>query len=205
LAHKSPTEAELRRKQDDTREQLNRDGAAGKYGKNVNVFGSGIEENPSGTARYLNARTEAGNQLYDDHLNRMMAPAFFGRLYTRFSPSVVYQCACEAVSGTGIRRFQSWYRQAKDYQQELREQVRAIDAKDPNSLHMLCDHNQAVEKWGVISKKPVDFAVVPKFQERDLPLGASLNLAIWDVGLLILLNFVLFAVAFLSFLRYDVR
>jgi ABC-type transport system involved in multi-copper enzyme maturation permease subunit len=204
-AHKSPTEAELRRKLDDMREQFDRDSAAGKFGRNVRTFGSSVDENPPGTARFVKARTEAANQLYDDHLNRMIAPAIFGRSYTRFSPAVVYQCACEAVAGTGIRRFQNWYRQAKDYQQELREQVRTIDAEDPNSLHLLCDHNQAVERWGVISKKPVDFDAIPKFQERDLPLGASLNLAMWDVGLLILLNLVFFAVTFVSFLRYDVR
>ena len=52
---------------------------------------------------------------------------------------------------------------------------------------------------------PVDFDSVPKFQERDLPLGQSLKLAIWDIGLLALFNLVFFAVAFVSFLRYDVR
>jgi hypothetical protein len=46
---------------------------------------------------------------------------------------------------------------------------------------------------------------VPKFRERELALGASLKLAVWDIGLLAIINLGLFAAAFVSFLRYDVR
>ncbi len=59
--------------------------------------------------------------------------------------------------------------------------------------------------WHTISKKPVNFNIVPKFQERDLALGQSLKLAIWDIGLLVLFNLVFFAASYVSFLRYDVR
>ena len=59
--------------------------------------------------------------------------------------------------------------------------------------------------WRAISHNPVDFAAVPKFQERDLGLGESLRLAVWDIGLLALFNLVFFAATFVSFLRYDVR
>ena len=52
---------------------------------------------------------------------------------------------------------------------------------------------------------PVDFDTVPKFQEKDPKLSESLKLAIWDIGLLALLNLVFFAASFVSFLRYDVR
>jgi ABC-type transport system involved in multi-copper enzyme maturation permease subunit len=46
---------------------------------------------------------------------------------------------------------------------------------------------------------------VPQFQERELPLGASLGQAVWDIGLLVLFNLVCFAAAFFSFIRCDVR
>ena len=42
---------------------------------------------------------------------------------------------------------------------------------------------------------------VPKFQERDLALGQTLKLAIWDIGLLILFNLVFFAAAYVSFFK----
>jgi len=85
------------------------------------------------------------------------------------------------------------------------EYVRGKDAEDPESLHLLCDHHRAISKWGVISKKPVSFDSVPKFQEQDLALGESLKLAIWDIYLLVLFNHVFLAAAYMSFLRYDVR
>jgi hypothetical protein len=61
------------------------------------------------------------------------------------------------------------------------------------------------KSWRTISHNPVDFDSVPKFQEHTMTLGQSLKLAIWDIGLLILINLGLFAGAFVSFLRYDVR
>ena len=104
-----------------------------------------------------------------------------------------------------INRFKSLYRQVKRYQAELKEYVRQKDAEDPDSLHLLCDHSQAIRDWGIMSKKPVSFDTVPKFQEQDLALGQPLKLAIWDIGLLILYNLVFFAAAYVSYLRYDVR
>jgi ABC-type transport system involved in multi-copper enzyme maturation permease subunit len=204
-ACESPTQAELQRRLAEVDKQNLDDAASGKFGKNAGSFGSNIVENPPGTARLVNARTEARNQVYEDHLNKMMAPLIFGRYYTRFSPTVLYQCASEAIAGTGITRFKSLYQQVKRYQQDLKEYIRSKDAEDPESLHLLCDHGQAIRDWGVISKKPVSFDTVPKFQERDLALGQSLKLAIWDIGLLVLFNLVFFAASFVSFLRYDVR
>jgi len=43
------------------------------------------------------------------------------------------------------------------------EYILGKDGDDPESLHLLCDHHQAISKWGVISKKPVrkeDYAKV---------------------------------------------
>jgi hypothetical protein len=51
----------------------------------------------------------------------------------------------------------------------------------------------------------VDFDTVPKFREKEWALGESLRLAIWDIGLLVLFNFVFFAASWVSFMKYDVR
>lgn len=204
-ACESPTQAQLQRGLAEVKKQINDDAASGKFGRNAGYFGRKEKENPPGTVRWYNALREAENQLYEDHLNKMMAPAIFGRSFTRFSPTVLYQCASEAIAGTGINRFKSLYQQVKRYKENLKEYVRSKDAEDPESLHLLCDHGQAISKWGVISKKPVSFDSVPKFQEQDLALGQSLKLAIWDIGLLILFNLVFFAASYVSFLRYDVR
>ena len=205
-ARQSPTEAELQRRLTEADKQIEDDSRSGKFGRNAGMFSSDPEKcNPPATARWTNARREAYNQVYEDHLNKMMVPVTFGRSFTRLSPTVLYQCASEVIAGTGINRFKSLYQQVKRYQQDLKEYIRSKDAEDSESLHLLCDHGQAIRDWGVISKKPVSFDAVPKFQERNLGLGQSLQLALWDIGLLALFNMVFFAASFVSFLRYDVR
>ncbi|MHC4520308.1 MAG: hypothetical protein ACYTAS_17105, partial [Planctomycetota bacterium] len=72
-------------------------------------------------------------------------------------------------------------------------------------LHLLFDDEPRVVALTTVSHRAVDFDAVPKFQERDLVIGQSLRLAIWDIGLLVLFNLVFFAAAFASFLHYDVR
>ncbi len=61
---------------------------------------------------------------------------------------------------------------------------------------------RTVQNWRMISYKPVSFNTVPNFVERELGLGESLQLAIWDIGLLVLFNLVFFAAAFVLFLPY---
>ena len=97
------------------------------------------------------------------------------------------------------------YQQIKQYQAQLKDYIRDRDQQDPESLHLLFDEEHSVAEWNAISKRPVSFDTVPKFQERDLAFGQSLKLAVWDIGLLALFNLVFFAAAFVSFLRYDVR
>jgi hypothetical protein len=135
----------------------------------------------------------------------MLAQAFTGRNFPCISPTVIYQRASEAVAGTGINRVVSLQRQIEEYQANLKEYVRSRDAEDPLSLHLLFPEEGLVRAWRAISRNPVDFDTVPKFQERDLALGQSLKLAVWDIGVLALFNLVFFAAAFVSFLRYDVR
>jgi len=151
-----------------------------------------------------------------EHVWAMIAQAETGRLLTSITPTVIHQRASEAIAGTGIHRCTGLYQQIIEYQEGLKEYIRANDAEDtdsrhrifredPFSLYLILTDETYIDSWRAISKKPVDFDSVPKFQERDLALGQSLKLAIWDIGLLVLFNLVFFTAAFVSFLRYDVR
>lgn len=161
--------------------------------------------NPPARARLRNAMTLAQEKAREDYHNKMLAQAFVGRGLTCFSPTVIYQRASEAVAGTGISRCANLREQIREYQAELKEYIRSKDAEDPLSLHLLFPEENLVRAWRAVSQEPVDFATVPKFQERDLGLAQSLKSAVWDIGLLALFNVVLFAASFVSFLRYDVR
>jgi ABC-type transport system involved in multi-copper enzyme maturation permease subunit len=161
--------------------------------------------NPPARGRLKTAETNAKNQARDDHHNKMLAQAYTGRNYTCISPVVIYQRASEAIAGTGIGHCVSLFQQINEYQAGLREYIRSKDSEDPQSLHLIFPDSSCARAWRTISHNPVDFNTVPKFQERDLGLGQSLKLAVWDIGLLALFNLVFFAAAFVSFLRYDPR
>jgi hypothetical protein len=135
----------------------------------------------------------------------MLAQAYAGRRFAAFSPAVIYQRVAETIAGTGLARYANLYQQIRDYQDTLRTFILDKDAEDPRSLHLLFDFDYAVEHWEAISKRPVDFGAVPKFQERDFRRAEILKTAIGDVGALILFNLILFAVSCLSFRQYDVR
>jgi len=174
---------------------------AGNWAGNVN----NPMNNPPARGRLKTAEVNGKNQAREDYNNKMLAQAFIGRNLTCFSPTVIYQRASEAIAGTGINHCVSLLKQIKEYQASLKEYIRGNDAEDPLSLHLIFPETTSAQAWRTISHNPVDFATVPKFQERDIALGQSLKLAVWDIGLLALFNLVFFAASFVSFLRYDVR
>jgi ABC-type transport system involved in multi-copper enzyme maturation permease subunit len=206
VSGKAPNPPELERKLAEISTEIwNNSERYGERAGNASGDLSWPGNNPPARARLRNALTDAQNQAREDHHNKMIAQAFTGRNLTCFSPTVIYQRASETVAGTGINHVVSLQLQIKVYQAELKEFIRSRDAEDPLSLHLLFPEGYLVGAWRAISHDPIDFATVPKFQERDLALGQSLKLAIWDIGLLVLFNLVFFTASFVSFLRYDVR
>jgi ABC-type transport system involved in multi-copper enzyme maturation permease subunit len=165
------------------------------------------QNNPPARARLRAALTNARNHVIEDHHHRMLAQVSFGwnLACACVSPVVVYQRACEAIAGTGISHCVNLRRQIRQYREDLFQYIRDEDSKDPNSVHLVFDEMFCAEHWKTISHEPVDFNTVPKFVERDLPLGASLKAASWGIGLLTVFNLLFFAACFVSFLRYDVR
>ena len=206
--YRLPTRLDLNRKENEVRKENLEDAVAGKFGKKSAAYSPDPKSpmvNPPARARRFSALRDALNRIFEKYHNQMIAQATVGRSLTCISPTAIYQRASEAIVGTGVNRCVNSYQQVKQYQAELKEYVRVKDSEDPDSLHLIFPEDFAVKAWGAISKKPVDFDTVPKFQERDLPLGQSLKLAIWDIGLLALFNLVFCTAVFVSFLRYDVR
>jgi ABC-type transport system involved in multi-copper enzyme maturation permease subunit len=206
--HRAPSLTEFRRRAVEAKEAVYADMQAGKYGENA--FEAWPERdhpgnNPPAAAHFWSAFVEAVERVHEDQHHRMLAQARAGRRIARLSPVVIYQQAAETIAGTGVERYARLYWEIRDYQDALKTFILDKDAENPDSLHLLFPFRYAVENWEAISKRPVDFSAVPQFQERVPAVGQSLKLAIWDIGLLVLCNLVLFAAAFVSFLHYDVR
>ncbi len=203
---KVPTQVELQRQVGDATSRLSEDCIAGKYGEKAGTATpDGNECDPEGRARFRNDATQLANRMIDEHINRMIAQVAAGRHFTGISPAEIYRRACESIAGTGIQRFSQLCRQTVRYQDDFRDYICTRDNEDPASLHLPCEDSYAAGMWKAMSHQPVDFDTVPRFQERDLALGQSLKLAIWDIGLLGLFNLAFFTAAWISFMRYDVR
>jgi len=208
IKYRDVNATELNRKLKETNDLINQNALAGRYGDNATSYSWRLEDpinNPSARKRYLDALVEAENQVYYSHHNNMLAQVIEGRSFTCMSPSVIFQRASEIIAGTGINRCGDLFEQINRYRKELNEFITTRDQQDLSSIHLIFKDQNAIRDWGIISKKPADFDTVPKFQERKLALGESLQLAIWDIGLLALFNLAFFTASFVSFLRYDVR
>jgi len=206
VVYEEPTEQELQRRLDEAREEIwnNHD----RYGRNAGSMSNNLSDpinNPPARARLQNATMDATNQLQQEHHNRCFQQALARRNFASLSPAVIYQRACEAIAGTGINRCAELYEQVGRYGADLKEFIRSRDSEDPVSLHLIGPERNMAYSWRAISHNPVDFDIIPKFRERPITLRQSLKLAVWDIGLLALINLCLFAAAFVSFLKYDVR
>jgi len=208
VSARDTTQVELRRKLEEAARQVDEQAHAGVFGENPGHMSSDRDDsmnNPPARAKWMIAKTQARNQVLQEHHRGLLAQVAAGWDWTCFSPVTVYRRAAEALVGTGVSHCVNLHHQVRQYQDVLLQYVRDEDSPDPDSLHLLFDEYVCADRWHTISHQPVDFETVPKFHERRLPLGASLRLALWDLGLLVLFNLVFFALSFVAFTKYDVR
>ena len=151
-------------------------------------------------AQTLNKMLEAELNIRRDYYNSMFRQLDFARHLTRISPVALYKYSSEAVVGGGVLRFRGLMRRLESFRQVLLEFVHRQDATDPNSPHWINPEDDLF-----FSRQPVDYRIVPKFEEGRVHLSRRLTEVTLDLGLLVLFNLLFFGLAFISFLRYDVR
>ena len=147
-------------------------------------------------AEYLTEEAQLEERFNEEHLNAQIAQIKIARSITRLSPAAIVQYAIESLVGTGFSRHLQFLDQVHQYAFEFREFLIAADRADPQSPHAY------FVKEGM-SEKPVRFESIPKFEDR-FSFSRSLNLAVMDIMLLMSFLIVLFAGAYLSFLRADI-
>ncbi len=147
-------------------------------------------------AEYLTEEAQLEERLNEEHLNAQIAQIKIARSITRLSPAAIVQYAIESLVGTGFPRHLQFLDQVHQYASEFREFLIVTDRADPQSPHAY------FVKEGM-SEKPVRFESIPKFEDR-FTFSGSLNIAAMDIMFLILFFMVLFAGAYLSFLRVEI-
>lgn len=208
VLYKIPSYTEIAKQSEAVSKDIWNQAHAGKFGENAIAASPNRDSpyvNPEAHMKRHQANTNASTHIFADYHNQMVSQVYRARNVLRFSPTVLFQRISESLTGTGIRRSMSLFEQIRNYQTQLKDFIRLQDAEDADSFHEIYDNDKVTRWWKSISIKPVAFDSIPKFQEQQLNLGASLRLAIWDIGLLVLFNLVFFAASLMFFLEHDVR
>ncbi len=122
------------------------------------------------------------------------------RFATALSPVSLFEDLGEAVSGGGYLRFRKAWADMHVYQKQFLAFFKALDAADKASPHWFNPHENVST-----TRLPVAFEKVPQFEERPMSFADRAGPA---AKYLLINVFVLAAVYFLAFVlfvRYDVR
>ena len=173
----------------------------GLYDQLINIELPPVREIPATKATkawsdYIDQRAYLHDREVEAYISKQIAQIQVSRSLSRISPAATVRYAIESLAGTGLERHLQFMKGARQYGLAFREFLIAADAADSESPHA-----PGVPQGA--SQKPVAFDAIPKFEDRATFSG-SLNAAIQDILLLALFMVVLFALAYLSFLRIDV-
>ena len=141
-------------------------------------------------AQYADKVWQIRKAYLDENPNRQSLLALN---ISRISPTGVYYNTVAILAGTDLGNFWQFMEQARQYRREWVEYLR-----DEKIF--------ASRRWftGKDSEEPLDLTGIPKFKEQGEGISSSLQRALPDIMILVVLNILFFMGAFISFLRYDV-
>jgi len=143
------------------------------------------------------------NQIYDDYINQMVNQVEKTKWITRISPISVFRYLTEEISGTGVKRFEEFFLQAKRFKQLLYDFVEEKDRPDEKSPHFLT--LPLTTGSAGISRLPVEYASVPQFSEGFPRLKDNFSLIILDLAILVILGLLFFITGYFLIVKYDKR
>ncbi len=144
--------------------------------------------------RDLSARL---NEQRQNDLTRQRALALG---LARLSPTTLFSLGATTLAGTSLTLEGNFLNEAAAYQQAYGNFMVAKTGMNPGGSMIILRHRDDDAK-----PKPIDPYELPVFEYHPEELGPSVLDAGLDLGLLLLLNALLFVMAFWRFLRYDVR
>lgn len=122
------------------------------------------------------------------------------RLATALSPVSLFEYQTEAVTGGGYLRFRKAWADMHVYQEQFLNFFKTFDAADKDSPHWY-NPNEDVST----TRKPVAFEKVPQFEERAMTFADRVAPALKYLVINVFLLSSVYFLAFVLFVRYDVR
>lgn len=147
-------------------------------------------------SEYVQKDAEIRERLNREHFESQVAQAQRARILTRLSPASIVQYALESMAGTGLNRHLQFLEHVNSYAKTFRRFVVETDRSDTQSLHLIGTPEG-------MSKKLVSLNMLPIFED-SIRFEDTLNTAMTDIVLLLLLLGIFLSMAFLVFLRTAV-
>lgn len=165
--------------------------------------------------------------LYKDYQAQLKKQVTTASIISMLSPSWIFTRASSSISGTGEENYLRFLDQAQTYRQEIIEYMKSKEAlssyklitRKPvetfltrDELIKIRDTQGMTELENIIGSgnvwtnaKRLDFSDMPKFIFKQQSLSDSIISAIIEIFILIFLNILFFSLAWIGFLRADVR
>jgi ABC-type transport system involved in multi-copper enzyme maturation permease subunit len=141
----------------------------------------------------------ARSRIYQSYQDRLVAQVKTGERIAGISPAALLGQALEGITESGLFHYENFLKSARQYREQLGD---FLDRKYPLKKVYPQDRNATDP---IVSRMKLDFASIPKFEDRFLPIREAVRQSLWSAAVLVLINLVLFGAAYFSFLRYDVR
>jgi ABC-type transport system involved in multi-copper enzyme maturation permease subunit len=145
-------------------------------------------------------RLVAEKAIRDAYYQSMFRQFERTRFATALSPVSLFEYLTEAVTGGGYLRFRKAWADMHIYQEQFLSFFKAFDASDKGSPHWY-NPNEDVST----TRLPVAFEKVPQFEERAMSLADRVAPASKYLIINVFLLSAVYFLAFVLFVRYDVR
>lgn len=146
-------------------------------------------------------------QFMEEMRNRKQAQVQLGLTLSRFSPASAFQLAAMQLAGTDVNlktRYEDaiqTYRQGFVAYREKKQQ----EAGGSGGIRITMDSEKGFSFQAPRENVSLDLSDMPRFNTPKAQLAEYVLPALIDIGLLIVVAMMVFAGAFVAFLRYDVR
>jgi ABC-type transport system involved in multi-copper enzyme maturation permease subunit len=147
------------------------------------------------TRRIRESQNRELKLLEDDFLQQRQRQEGWALLLSRLSPAGSATYAAMSLAQTGLERDLRFQAALRDYRAEF---TRFYDRKSREQVALTPSGQTTL----ILTQ---DLSDLPGFDFHDEPLAHSLDRALPDMGFLVIWSVLFFSLAYVSFLRYDVR
>lgn len=133
-------------------------------------------------------------KIDQDYKNKQITQRNIAMIISRISPSSALRYSTMNIGKTGIYSYERFLNSVKSYKEVFKKY--ATDLRYKNRTKYLTNREQTPK---------VNYAEVPKLKYKDESVSESFNLIIPDLIVLIFYIILFFVLAYISFMKYDVR